>query len=206
MLDPLPGEDIRVDFEEYADHLLEQGLEVCPSRVHGCLCGLLAAGAPDEPDWGLSGVMQALDLVVQGEAAAQTLLLYAHSAAALGSEELDFYPLLPSDDVSIERRAAGLAAWCSGFLAGFAQAAAGGAMAAAVPAVDSAEVLQDFAAIAEAVSDEATPEEEQEASYTELVEYVRFAALNVYLDQHVGEARHGYARHGDARHNDDTVH
>ncbi len=199
MLDPLPGEEITIDFEEYADNLLEQGLEVCPSRVHGCLCGLLAAGAPEEPEWGLSGMMQALDLAMHGETAAQTLLLYSYSAMSLRSEDLDFYPLLPSDEVSIERRAAGLAAWCGGFLAGFAQAAA--AASPSTPA-DSAEVLQDFAAIAEAVSDETTPDEEQEASYTELVEYVRFAALNVYLDQGVGGARRGDAQQGD----DDTIH
>ena len=34
-----------LDFDEIADHLLEQGALVSPSRVHGCLCGLLSAGA-----------------------------------------------------------------------------------------------------------------------------------------------------------------
>ena len=42
------------DFDELADHLLEQGLEASPSTLHGCLCGLLAAGAPAEPEAGLA--------------------------------------------------------------------------------------------------------------------------------------------------------
>ena len=39
------GEAINFDFEELANHLLEQGLEASPAELHGCLCGLLAAGA-----------------------------------------------------------------------------------------------------------------------------------------------------------------
>ena len=44
-------------------------------------------------------------------------------------------------------------------------------------------VLKDFAAIAQAAVEEGEDDEEGlEESYMELVEYLRFAALNVYLD------------------------
>ena len=35
------------DFDELAAHLLDQGALVTPSRMHGFLCGLLSAGAPN---------------------------------------------------------------------------------------------------------------------------------------------------------------
>ena len=35
-------------FDEFANHLVEQGESVSPSRIHGCLTGLLAAGGPVE--------------------------------------------------------------------------------------------------------------------------------------------------------------
>ncbi len=48
MFDQRPDEVEPVDFDEIADHLLEQGHQRSPSELHGCLCGLLAAGGPAE--------------------------------------------------------------------------------------------------------------------------------------------------------------
>ncbi len=181
MRDPDTGSNPTTGFDELADALLEQGLAVCPSRLQGCLCGLLAGGAPAEADWGLAAAMRVLDVTLHGDLAGQVLALYTASGAALDSEMLDFYPLLPTDDEDIARRADALAAWCSGFLAGYAEATAGGSQAAAA-AGDSAEILRDFAAISEATADAESTPEEQESSYAELVEYVRVAALNAALD------------------------
>ena len=43
-----------------------------------------------------------------------------------------------------------------------------------------------FAAITEAAVDEGDEEDESEGAYIELVEFVRFAALNVYMDSRTG--------------------
>ncbi len=164
------------DFDELADHLLEQGLEASPATLHGCLCGLLASGAPAEPEAGLALLQEALDLTLHGELAGQVMQLYRVSAEALEDEEFEFNPLLPDDDVDIESRTAELGRWCSGFLSGFARVNQ------ARPGPDSSEVLRDFAAIAEASVDEEADENESESSYMEIVEYVRFACLNIFLD------------------------
>ncbi|MFT4823507.1 MAG: yecA family protein [Halioglobus sp.] len=173
------------DFEELANHLLEQGLQSSPSDIHGCLCGLLAAGAAVEPELALSALIETLDLELRGELAGQVMQLYTISAAALEDEEFDFHPLLPDDESDIETRALALAGWCQGFLSGFALVSAG-ASSASENAVsrDSAEVLKDFAAIAQAETDTEDREDEEasEENYFELVEYLRFATLNVYLD------------------------
>ena len=47
-------------------------------------------------------------------------------------------------------------------------------------------MISDFAAIAQA-SAEQEADEDLEESYMELVEYLRFAALNVYLDSRAGD-------------------
>ena len=52
-------------------------------------------------------------------------------------------------------------------------------------AADSAEALRDFAVIAQASLDDESTDEELENSYAEIVEYVRIAALNVFMDGHV---------------------
>jgi len=164
------------NFDELDNLIVEQGLEISPAQLHGALCGLLAAGASSRAEAGLASVTQALDVDLFGELAVQTMALYRVSASALEDEEFDFYPLLPDDDAEIELRTESLGAWCQGFLSGYAQAS----MVAA--AGDTAEVLSDIAAIAEAGVDDDAQTEECEASYAELVEYLRFAVLNMAMD------------------------
>ena len=173
------------DFEELANHLLEQGLQSSPSDIHGCLCGLLAAGAAVEPELALSALIETLELELRGELAEQVMQLYTISAAALEDEEFDFHPLLPDDEADVETRILALAGWCQGFLSGFALVSAGaGSASENVVSRDSAEILKDFAAIAQAEADteDRDDEEASEENYFELVEYLRFATLNVYLD------------------------
>jgi yecA family protein len=182
MYDDLHGEVAVFDFDEFANNLLEQGLEASPSELHGCLCGLLAGGATTEPEWGLDALCQVLDLILHGELADQTMQIYTITAAALEDEEFDFHPLLPDDEVDIAERTESLGVWCRGFLAGFAHASAGIDKSAVALHKDSAEILKDFANIAQAGVDEDETEDEAEGSYMELVEYLRFAVLNVYMD------------------------
>jgi len=75
-----------------------------------------------------------------------------------------------------------MAAWCKGFLAGFAHVSVGAEKSPPALSEDSGEILKDFAKISQAVIDDQDSEEELENSYMELVEYLRFAALNVFMD------------------------
>lgn len=185
---PGPLQDITpFDFDELADHLLEQGLDSSPSILHGCLCGVLAGGGmanektlahPDKlADLGVATVSQLLELPVHGELAEQLGLLCVASAAAMVDEEFSFHPLLPDDDLELVQRTQALADWCSGFLTGHTGVAAA---AGAVSDAAASEMLSDIGAIAEAGVDEESDEDESEGSYIELVEYLRVAVLNVH--------------------------
>jgi uncharacterized protein YgfB (UPF0149 family) len=144
-----------------------------------CSCGLLAAGAPAEPEAGLALLNQALAVDLYGELAGMVMGLYQVSAAALEDEEFDFHPLLPDDDDAIAERTLALADWANGFLRGFAQ------LHQKELRQDSGEILGDFAAIAEAfVGENSDDDDDAEDSYYELVEFLRFGALNVYMDSH----------------------
>ena len=167
-----------VDPEGMMNLILDAGLEISPAELHGCLTGLLAAGSAPDPESALAAVSRLLDADLYGELAAQVMALYQHTAEHLDDEDCDFYPLLPDDDEEIRLRTEAMAGWCRSFLAGFAERAGGRS---GLPE-DSSEVLKDFAAIAQAAVGEEDDEEGLEESYMELVEYLRFAALNVYLD------------------------
>jgi uncharacterized protein YgfB (UPF0149 family) len=144
---------------------------------------MLAAGGAPEAEAGLAGLNQALDMDLHGELAGRVMDLYAATAVSLQDDEFDFAPLLPDDDCDIVLRTAALAAWCQGFLAGYAQASAAEP---ASLAADSNEILRDLAIIAQAEVDEDAEEEESENSYAELVEYIRVAALSAHMDSGFG--------------------
>lgn len=185
MFDDHPADGGVFDFDEIANHLLEQGLSTSPAELHGCLTGLLSAGLSGSGEVGLAGLAAALELELHGELAERAQQLYRVTLAALQDEEFDFHPLLPDDDIDLELRTGALAGWCKGFVAGYAQGKVMDRATDAPVAADSAEALRDFAAIAQAGIDEDAGEQEQENSYAEIVEYVRFAALNVFMDGHV---------------------
>jgi yecA family protein len=169
------------DFDEFADHLVDQGMLVSPSQLHGCLCGVLCAGAPTEAEYGLDALSQALDIVMHGELASRIMQLYTVTEVALKDEEFTFLPLLPDDDEEIALRTSALASWCDGFMSGFAYVIAGNEATAAALSQDTGEVLKDVAAMAQAHADDEI-EEDAEDSYMELVEYLRAAVVNVFLD------------------------
>lgn len=183
MFDSLPGESGLFDFDDIANQLLEQGVDCSPSEIHGALVGILAAGADDDAGAGLDALNRALELDLHGELADQVMQLYAFSSTALQDDTFDFQPLLPDDDDELVLRTEALAQWCRGFLAGYARVIARAGTAGESLPGDSTEVLRDFAAMAQATADESDEnDEEAENSYAELVEYLRFAALNIYMD------------------------
>lgn len=178
-----PQEEVSAfDFDEIAGHLLEQGSQVSPSRIHGCLCGLLCGGAPVQAEYGLDALVGALDLVAHGELANRIMQLYTVTDAVLRDEEFTFFPLLPDDDVEIDSRTEALADWCSGFLAGVAYAAAGEEESGKSFNELSSEALRDIAALAQAEATDDEFDDEGEENYIELVEYLRVAVVNIYMD------------------------
>jgi len=170
------------DFEEFANHIVEQGLQSSPSEIHGCLTGLLASGAPVEAELALQALVDVLDLDAHGPLAVQAMELYTVTAAALQDEEFEFHPLLPDDETDMEERTVSLAAWCSGFLGGFAQGTASLPDSESRLSKASREVLKDIEAFMHAGVDEDVGEEESEESYFEISEYLRFAVLNIHME------------------------
>jgi hypothetical protein len=104
------------------------------------------------------------------------------TADALQDEAFSFNPLLPDEDEDIIARTAALASWCEGFLAGFAYRLAGEEALPGSLSDEAAEVLRDIAALAQAEAGPEETEDEAEDSFSELVEYLRVAVVNIFMD------------------------
>ena len=51
-----------LDFDDFANQLLEQGADQSPAHLHGAICGVLAGAGARDPDYCLAAVSQALEL------------------------------------------------------------------------------------------------------------------------------------------------
>jgi uncharacterized protein YgfB (UPF0149 family) len=164
-----------VDYDDVAQALRAAVSAVHPSEAHGCLCGALCL----RPDYSRAEWLDELLPEAGGEYAGDDPLgsLFVASAGALARPDMEFEPILPTDDVPLEQRVEALAAWCQGFLYGF--GAAGTAARAALPDTVT-EVLADLAQISQAGEPGASEPEVEEDAYVELVEYLRAGVQLVY--------------------------
>lgn len=155
--------------------ILALAAEKAPERVaetHGVVVGLLCA-RPGQDDAELATHLAALQV---GDWTSETITERLGPAlsglrAELSAPEMDFRPLLPSDDRTLDERTRCLAHWCSGYLAGF---GAGGPV---IQGDNAREALDCLERIARATTEAGADAEEEEGAYLELVEFVRVAAL-----------------------------
>lgn len=147
------------------------------AESHGLLCGLVCREASRNAGDFLRHLADMRLVIEPGEALNDALTeAWGSTVAQFEDEELGFKLWLPDDDEPLEERTEALARWCSGFLAGL---GSGGQLDAL--SEEAREAIADLQEIARAelsapAGDE--PEnEEDEAAYAEIVEYVRVVAL-----------------------------
>lgn len=175
----------RPEYDEWADRLLRLQAIASPAELQGMLCGRLSGGQRLEQEAWLKAAGEFMDLVepdldqaLDSESRTALLALYEENLAGLNAPTRALRLLLPPDQLSLRQRIDALAGWCQGFLHGL---GASGLEGGSQLSPEVAEALRDFAQIAQARLDEAEADE-NEIYYTELVEYVRLAALTLYVE------------------------
>ncbi|BDM65467.1 hypothetical protein NFHSH190041_29190 [Shewanella sp. NFH-SH190041] len=150
-----------------------------PVEVHGALVGLIAGGVESQQD----GWHKPLaDLMHDGQPLPAELKhlvadMYQDATARLADVEFGFVPMLPEEEEPLADRVEALSLWTQSFLTGLAiiqpKLNKGSA--------DVREVIQDLAEIARVELD-VTEDEESEAAYMEILEFVRMAAILCYSE------------------------
>ena len=90
-----------------------------------------------------------------------------------------FQLLLPNDECSLTERSTAVSQWCRSFISGLGE---GGVKFESDHAQELQEIVSDLIAIGQVDTQEITDTEEEEVAFTELVEYVRVAAITIYTD------------------------
>lgn len=172
MSDPLPT------MRDVQNACRTAGLGVSAAELHGGLCGWLAGGGADGPDW-LRRVL--VDETLPAPPNETFEQLRRASVAQLEDRSFGFELLLPDADATLYERSGALFDWCRGFLGGF------GLAAGQAPSLseESREALTDLAKLA-AASPQDGDDQEDETALAEIEEFVRVAALLLHGDCALG--------------------
>ncbi len=182
--------DERVDYDELDGALQRCGSNWDAAQTHGLLTGRLAvAGVPAGPEW-LLQVLEGTDEANAARQECQEMLdkLYQGAFWKLTERLSEFYPLLPDDDVDAEQRTQALAHWCEAFLHGLVSSRHEQALKDRLAAEPLSDIIRDMLQITRAAIDEESDEEDNEAAYIEIVEYIRVAAQLAY--EELADIRH----------------
>ena len=148
-----------------------------PAEIHGELCGSVCLLGPEAaPSW----VAYVLADTHASQAAELLGYLASRTWQELEEGDISFRLLLPSDDRSLELRADSLGLWCQGFLHGLGTGEDQRRLTSIYQQGITQDIIRDFSEITRAAFDQGETEEEAEAAYTELVEYVRVCVQLVF--------------------------
>ena len=176
------------DFDDIADCFWRLGALQSPSELHGYLLGQLANGnGPASEQW-LQQAAAFIDAVEPPNDDDSRCLLELHAASSeqLQAGEMNLQLLLPDDEVELPLRISAVGQWCQGFLKGFALAgkAAQAEQGQQQYSTDTSEALSDIASISQiSIDGEEVDLDKNEKDYFEVYEYLRLAAMNIYLDR-----------------------
>jgi uncharacterized protein YgfB (UPF0149 family) len=155
--------------------LLSSKLPECsPAVLHGLVTGLLSSGAPDIDEEDVATLLQQDFAPVTAQLVAR---LISNAREQLQQPDFSFQLLLPQDDERLSNRVMALGYWCEGFTTGF---AAGFVLPESTLSAEGRESLNDIGQFANLSEEVMGEQDEDEADYMELVEYVRMAAITLF--------------------------
>ncbi len=169
-----------LDFDECCHELLVHGIDTTPSDLQGGLYGRMCGGQGFEEQDLLAFFAELIDVSSSSLTAIKDMLskIYQSTVAQIGAEQGLVELLLPDDEEAMSERIEALACWCQSYLSGLGLSGLSGET---NLAPDVAEAMRDLAAIA-LVDPNSEQEEDDEASFVELVEFVRVASSLIHVE------------------------
>ena len=150
-----------------------------PAEAHGTLAGALCSSS----DYGIIEWLHEIlpDDSPEGEALQSSVLqnVYDAMVRTLTGNDADFSPLLPDDAAPLSQRADALSQWCQGFLYGL---GSGPASDPSKVSSEAGEIIRDLTEITHVGVEADEQNEENEAAFAEVVEFVRVGVQLLFVE------------------------
>ncbi|MFQ3200539.1 MAG: hypothetical protein ACI9SK_001264 [Zhongshania sp.] len=178
-----------LEHDDLANLFLSLGALQPPSELHGYAAGFVSVGGRITADGWVKHCIDLLDCDTPDPEQNQVFYtVYTSALDNMESGEMSLDLLLPDDEFDLDQRISSLGQWCQGYLTGFAMAGKQQSIdQQKTYSPDLTEAISDIAAIAQVSADEQT-DEEGEQDYFAVCEYVRVAAMTIFVECNGGEA------------------
>jgi uncharacterized protein YgfB (UPF0149 family) len=166
---------------------LDDTLTASPAALHGLWVGRMSAGSLNDTHSCWSYTLRYLGRTeaVDSNLAKAFQALMHYTLGDLDKADFSFELWLPDDRRSCQERLLALAEWCRGFLEGLVSVTGNDLN---TLSADTRELLQDLMEIGD-VDTDIDECDQDEREYLELAEFVKVAALNIFLDIQSGRNR-----------------
>jgi uncharacterized protein YgfB (UPF0149 family) len=165
-------------YERTARQMAGAGIEAGPAEAHGLACGLICGGVENALARLEAELFDAADAgdVLATECRRSLAGLLERTLGEMDGEGMGFTPFLPGDERPLSERATAIREWCEGFMYGFGLSgiAPQGALSG-----EGREALRDFGELTRLDAEHVGQDEDEgeEEALTEIVEFVRVAAM-----------------------------
>lgn len=179
------------NYETCASAIERIGADTGVAEMHGQLVGQVCSQTNlTAEEWMSTAMPELIDAISSGDALAKESAkvltdLFQGTAASLEDRQLGFQLLLPDDENALEQRIIELGEWCQGFLLGL---AVGGIKDFQNLPGELPDLMNDIVEISRAESYELENENEDEAAYMDLNEYVRLGVMMAWEELHLLKA------------------
>ena len=169
-----------IDHNEVDAALRQSGSSWTASQSHGLLCSKLSVA-------GIDGGMAWFNQIMEGSESAGGEItemlesLFAETHRQLSERQSEFAPLLPDENEPLAMIAGGLAEWSEGFLHGLVSNVDNDSLKEKLAAEPVSDIIKDLLEITRAAVDDVDDADDE--SLVELVEYLRFAVINLYVER-----------------------
>lgn len=173
-------------FDDLANLLVPVGALNSPAELHGWACGSIVGGLRfEDRDW-LRVAVDFLDVAGEVQPSLEMALidLYRDTLTQLQADPFGLALVLPDDSNAMSVRTETLAQWCHGFLTGLGST---GMSVQGKLTEETAEALQDFAAIVQVDSQDVDEDEQAEHDFLQISEYVRMTVASLYMELNEGD-------------------
>ena len=182
-----------INYQDISDALERFGVAADAAECHGSVTATACLSGDNGFSLWLDSYLEGLQSKVdEGDALAKETFetlrqLYLSICQQLQNGDFDYALLLPDDDVDLEIRTEAMAHWCQGFLMGLRYV---GVTDLSKFSGELGEIIDDISEISQVTTGQLDYSEEEEQSYTELVEYLRVGVMlfNETLNSQVRES------------------
>lgn len=164
---------MNLNFDEFSSAAGFSDAIFSPVEMHGILSGLLVVDEAVSEGHFLACIMGDEQENPATTATEVLKKLHRDTRKLLGSDGIEFEPLLPDDEYALVERLNAASAWARGFIVGLAKQ---GVSANKIVSAEVSQFIHDLTEISNSEY-EVEESEESELIYVELVEYLRMGAL-----------------------------